>query len=542
MVLSELIAISRLRLRLLTGAEHAGRRVRWVYTTDLPRPQRYLNGDELVLTGMMWRENPADSREFVRALCEAGVAALGAGTAIGEIPTDLVQACAEHDLPLVEVPSDVSFATVTEEALHLLTRDRADAATQHRGRHRHLMTELAAGAELPEVFGAATAEAGLRAWVVSSTGRLVAAGPDEETRRLGPDQEQRRLLARSALRGGSAQRSQSLPATDTAPERVVTLTPIRTRTAHPLTGWLLVCDGPCDEWSEAHREAAAELASLVMLARGRLEERELLAAQHTERLASLLSARRFDQAAQVITAATEGLAGSQGGGMPREQPRIALSAELSPPATPPDLARRILSELVREYRGAVVTGENNDALALVPVPEHEQDSHRAAQQLRAHLRGAVEVLEAGLAERRFALGVSSVVHGIPDLRGAAVEARHARRLAEVRDGQAQVIAGAEIDSHELLLASVPEEVRSSYAERLLGPILAYDAEHRSELVDTLESFLDHSGSWQRCAESLHVHVNTLRYRVGRIEELIGRDLSRLEHRVDVFLALRLRGR
>jgi DNA-binding PucR family transcriptional regulator len=51
-------------------------------------------------------------------------------------------------------------------------------------------------------------------------------------------------------------------------------------------------------------------------------------------------------------------------------------------------------------------------------------------------------------------------------------------------------------------------------------------------------FLDRSGSWNRCAAELHVHVNTLRYRIRRIEELTGRDLGTLENRVDFFLALR----
>jgi DNA-binding PucR family transcriptional regulator len=136
--------------------------------------------------------------------------------------------------------------------------------------------------------------------------------------------------------------------------------------------------------------------------------------------------------------------------------------------------------------------------------------------------------------------VASPVAGVAGLRGAAVEARHARRLAEVRGGRSRVIAGAEIDSHELLLASVPEDVRTSYRDRLLGPLLAYDRDHRSDLVATLRRFLEHSGSWQRCAAAMHVHVNTLRYRIGRVEELTGRDLSRLEDRVDLFLALRLR--
>lgn len=49
-----------------------------------------------------------------------------------------------------------------------------------------------------------------------------------------------------------------------------------------------------------------------------------------------------------------------------------------------------------------------------------------------------------------------------------------------------------------------------------------------------------SGSWTKCADLLHLHVNTLRYRIQRIEELTNRDLSRLEDRVDFFLALALR--
>ncbi|TMR40615.1 PucR family transcriptional regulator [Actinomadura geliboluensis] len=45
-------------------------------------------------------------------------------------------------------------------------------------------------------------------------------------------------------------------------------------------------------------------------------------------------------------------------------------------------------------------------------------------------------------------------------------------------------------------------------------------------------------SWRRSATRLHVHVNTLRYRIRRIEDLTGRDLGTLEDRVDFFLALR----
>ncbi len=97
---------------------------------------------------------------------------------------------------------------------------------------------------------------------------------------------------------------------------------------------------------------------------------------------------------------------------------------------------------------------------------------------------------------------------------------------------------AACDSYALLLASVPEGTRWTFRERMLGPLEEYDTSRQSDLVHTLEVFLACSGSWNRSATRLHVHVNTLRYRIRRIEDLTGRDLGTLEDRVDFFLALR----
>lgn len=99
-------------------------------------------------------------------------------------------------------------------------------------------------------------------------------------------------------------------------------------------------------------------------------------------------------------------------------------------------------------------------------------------------------------------------------------------------------AGPETPLHELLLANVPVPVLRSFRERLLGPLREYDDRHGAELVTTLKAFLACDGSWSACASLMYVHVNTVRYRIGRIEALTGRDLSALADRVDFFLALR----
>jgi hypothetical protein len=103
------------------------------------------------------------------------------------------------------------------------------------------------------------------------------------------------------------------------------------------------------------------------------------------------------------------------------------------------------------------------------------------------------------------------------------------------------VDAAQIGSIGLLLSLLHEEARQAFRGRLLDPLLAYDREHGTELVRTLEVFLRCSGSWTKAAEVMFVHVNSLRYRIRRIEELTGRDLSSLEDQAALLLALRLTG-
>ncbi len=193
-----------------------------------------------------------------------------------------------------------------------------------------------------------------------------------------------------------------------------------------------------------------------------------------------------------------------------------------------DLATAVLEELVAEIAPRALVGAvGTEVYALAPA-----DVDRPADVARKALRA----LEPGLGSTRLLVGISSPT-GVAGLRGAVEEASHARRLGEARPGRTCVVAGEEIALHQLLLAGVPEELRSSVRRRLLGAVLDYDAEHGTDLVGTLRTFLDGSGSWTTAAAELHVHVNTLRYRIGRVEELLGVDLGDFATRVDLYLAL-----
>lgn len=156
------------------------------------------------------------------------------------------------------------------------------------------------------------------------------------------------------------------------------------------------------------------------------------------------------------------------------------------------------------------------------------------------LRDRLAALAPGLARDRVAVGLSDRFDQAAGLTGAIEEARLAMRLAMRRPGQLELAAHDELASHLVLLAHVPDDLRRGYRERLLGPLRRYDTRHHSQLEETLDHFLACSASWSRCSQEMHIHVNTLRYRIEKINRLTGRDLARLDHQVDFYLALRAR--
>ncbi|HKZ12330.1 MAG TPA: helix-turn-helix domain-containing protein [Solirubrobacterales bacterium] len=105
-------------------------------------------------------------------------------------------------------------------------------------------------------------------------------------------------------------------------------------------------------------------------------------------------------------------------------------------------------------------------------------------------------------------------------------------------GDGAVGSWRDLGVESLLLSVGDEDVLHLYRDRLLGPVLASDSLYAAELLRSLEVFILHNGQWERAARELHCHRHTLRYRMRKLEELTGRDLSRATDRIEFWLALR----
>ena len=136
-----------------------------------------------------------------------------------------------------------------------------------------------------------------------------------------------------------------------------------------------------------------------------------------------------------------------------------------------------------------------------------------------------------------AVGIGGVTDSAGDLRRGLIEAQQACQFAT--RGSRGFAMYAEVGSHAALLALQDESVVAQFRDALLRPLVEHDLRRHTELVRTLELFLE-SGAYQQTADELHVHVNTLRLRLARVEQLTGRSLADMETRVDLFIALRAR--
>jgi sugar diacid utilization regulator len=195
------------------------------------------------------------------------------------------------------------------------------------------------------------------------------------------------------------------------------------------------------------------------------------------------------------------------------------------------VAREALSGSVPLSAGRALAENGEEDLVIVVPGTDVALARRAAGAVRRELETSLQ---------GFAIAVTrSRPAGDPvDLHRAGGEALLAANVAEAR-GDSE-LAFEETGAYRLLLSAVsddPEELRS-FHEETVAPLVAYDAEYETELLRTLETFLDFDGNVAATAQRLFTHRHTVRYRLERVRDLTGHDVSSSDGRERLSLGLK----
>ena len=203
-----------------------------------------------------------------------------------------------------------------------------------------------------------------------------------------------------------------------------------------------------------------------------------------------------------------------------------------------DWRARVLVVALRSLRsastGAIARlaeqGDRAEVGAIVPAAEHEQ--------LERATRALVRELDASLPGFHVTVARSRWVADPVDLYRAGQEARLAANVAEA-DGL-EVLAFEDTGSYRLLLPAMsedPGELERFY-EETVAPLSAYDEQYETDLVKTIEAYLENDGNVTPTADQLFTHRHTVRYRLERVKELCGHDITSTEGREKLGLGLK----
>jgi sugar diacid utilization regulator len=198
---------------------------------------------------------------------------------------------------------------------------------------------------------------------------------------------------------------------------------------------------------------------------------------------------------------------------------------------------RVLTLTLRALRslasGALATAEEGEAAevaAIVPAEDDERLGRAAV--------GLSRELADGLPGFHLTIGHSRRAADPVDLYRAGNEARLAVNVGEA-EGRA-LLAFEDTGAYRLLLPAIsedPRELERFYAETV-APLAAYDEQYETELVATVEAYLDNDGNVAATAKQLFTHRHTVRYRLERVKELCGHDVSATEGREKLGLGLK----
>jgi sugar diacid utilization regulator len=175
-----------------------------------------------------------------------------------------------------------------------------------------------------------------------------------------------------------------------------------------------------------------------------------------------------------------------------------------------------------------------EVLLLVPGGEEPVASRAAEAVLRE--------MEAALAGYTFAIGRSRIAEDPVDLPRAVAEALLAANVAQGggTDPAHPALAFEQTGAYRLLLSAMsenPAELQRFYAETV-EPLVAYDEQYETDLMRTLETFLEADGNVAGTAQRLFTHRHTIYYRLERVRDLSGLDVSSSDGREKLSLGLK----
>jgi purine catabolism regulator len=516
--------------QLVGGQRGLDREVRWVITLR-PRPPGLvgLKGGELVLVSAETLRALDDRLTLSRALDQLAQAGVAAVAARGGIDTSAMARADALGFPLLSIPADASLGQTEQEALRLLADRQAETAELTRQVQQQLTELLIAGHGLPAIVDRLAVLTRRAVAVEDATGVRQLSGAAVSL----PDRAQVvDALERTRARLYAWIDGRRVPAADPPTQRFRLEIDGIGRIVAPIAAddgalAFLSLIAPHESLGRADALSASQGATVCALVLAR--ERAVLQAEDRLRrdvVTDLLSGAFTSDSALLERAERLGF------NLTVPHLPIALRVTTDPPSVP--RSHDVVSSLVRELGRLGVSapvGVLGDTIGLAYPLDGAEPAVVATRVHRLAAQVSNKVVSAGVG--RAGIGPAAIAQGYREADRALVIARRLFAPGALTFFQ-------NLGVHRLLLALDGHPELGAFYEETLAAIDQYDRTNRSELLPTLEAFFAADNSLAETAARLHLHRNTVAYRLRRIEQISGHQLGDPETRLALHLGLRVR--
>ncbi len=502
---------------------------------EVPDILDWVKPEELLLTtGYPLREVPDGMAKLVGALADAKVAALGVKLHryLAELPTDMLGEADRHSLPVLLLPDGVAFDDLLDATLSEVLHHRSTMLEQTETVYRALVSIVLEGGGLGELVNALHGFVGGRVFASTTDGRVLAASGSDPLQ-LSDVQ----LLPDVWAESGRFRSERFAPGVHRVGSVTMAVAAVLAGSSDHGRLVVIRTDGSPSAADLHILERAATVAALAVTKSLAVNAVE---AKYRGDFVRDVLMDRAGPSAQVTTHFA-----SLGWGVAR--PLVVVVAGLDPQddddsalddfrTAQERFSNAWISVVTRYDKTTPVVGFAQEVVVLVPA-----DDTAKAGGVRDVVDGLVRAVsgDGGGGRRSFSTGVSRVVSDPSAVAKGYEQARRAVQVGRQLHGTSAVAHFDDLGAFRLLSLIEDSSELRTFVSEVLGELADEDDPEAADMRATLRVLLDTNFNVAETSRRLHFHYNTLRYRITKLERIVGPFVSDPDLQLDLALALRV---
>jgi sugar diacid utilization regulator len=218
-----------------------------------------------------------------------------------------------------------------------------------------------------------------------------------------------------------------------------------------------------------------------------------------------------------------------GGSLPPDKANLAIEQKVLEDKL--KLQQIVHDTFYRAGKKVLSTARSERLALLIPADGNMQKT----QQVEALAHSILQIAQEKLKPMQIHIGWGSPFDQLPAAKNSMEQADLALKVA-MASGKKRYFGYESLGFYKVLFNVSNRKELESFRSEVLGPLNEYDKRHGGELLPTLTAFLEDTENLSIVADKLHIHRNTLRYRLQKVEEISGRNLGDTQDRMHLFFA------